>query len=167
MVPNFSDWQISPTFSAFFFHFPVCFWVLYLTNLTKVKIYLTNRVQLKIREKKTCLKFPGFSSILGKMAWFFQLENALPFYPVNVGDMNVSKVFVGPLVCSSSDFEWLSQRILKPALMHHYLHCIQVDTQSKSDWVGAVRAYSYWGIAIVIATLLEMGIIVLCGTIHI
>ena len=52
-----------PDFSSIFFTFPV----FYLMNFTNTKIYLTNTLQLKGLRIKNWLKFPHFSSILGKI----------------------------------------------------------------------------------------------------
>ena len=52
-------------------------------NLTTTKIYFTNTLQSKNQRKdknKSCLKFPHFSNILGKIPWFFQsAQNSLTF----------------------------------------------------------------------------------------
>ena len=53
----------------------------FLMNLTNTKIYLTNTLQLKMKNRiitKKWLKFPDFSSILDKIPWIFQsLQNSL------------------------------------------------------------------------------------------
>ena len=96
VVPHFCPAKfpwLFPDFSVFSFHFPVFFQCFNLMHLKNTKVHLTNTLQLKSRRKnknKNWLKFPCFSSILGKIPSFFQyfgwnsltfpwLEKVFPF----------------------------------------------------------------------------------------
>ena len=81
MVPTLSDWQISLSFPVFSFHFPVFFFSVLFDEFNKYKNIFHKYISIKKSEQnKNWLKFPHFSSILGKIPRLFQsAQNSLTF----------------------------------------------------------------------------------------
>ena len=73
MVPTFSDWQISLTFAVFLFPFSSVLFNDFNKYKNVFKKYTPTEKPGKNNNKnENVLKFPHFSSILGKITPFFQ-----------------------------------------------------------------------------------------------